>query len=643
MSEFLSICLYSTVSFIITYVIGHLLVSFVKIPSDKPFFTEFTKLSVGLVFIITAYSLLQTSGITINIGLILLSVFFIFYLKNNNHLRTLKDTVRQIISPQILPFLFLQLIILFIAAAYLFWRIKEPFNNQSYNTFNDFYFYETVIEYLNKVGVEGNVTDWYSTMPPVRDLYHFGELWYSAFYTLITGQNAFVGFYFIFFSHALVIYFLGACSIIEIYIKPVSKKTYLTAFIIFLTSGISLALPFETVFTKGDWWNAGLLFQPKYFFTALFVFYATILINNKNYLHYIVLIGLATILTCTVSAPAILLAIGCLLLTYTVSKKITITEMFKYSVPVLVILLFIGIYTLWIGHLNEYAHTTTKNPEHSVTIIYYLKTAFNCFAGQLVKTFISFSIFLILIGLIFKFKVKPPQNYKEIVLLYVIINITAILSYAIFFNRVDAVQLWSIVYLPFSAVVGFFIIVYALTSGTRMIQISAIVTLFFCLNQTHPYTRFEIIDESFAAELKKIYKGGSVVYFKSKDDYNGFFSKSVNVAFPYQNLKREYKDYYPICLSVFEIPKSSEPLLLKGENQIIRSSVFYRYVQSEIKNKTFESVEKSQYNFMKAFSVKYAYTFEHTVLPEVLQPYVIQKITDAKRKISFYSFKEIND
>ena len=46
---------------------------------------------------------------------------------------------------------------------------------------------------------------------------------------------------------------------------------------------------------------------------------------------------------------------------------------------------------------------------------------------------------------------------------------------------------------------------------------------------------------------------------------------------------------------------------------------------------------------MKTFSVKYAYTFEHTVLPVALQPYVLKKITDTKRKISFYSFKEMND
>ncbi|MFN8295945.1 MAG: hypothetical protein U0T69_07095 [Chitinophagales bacterium] len=643
MNEFLTTCFFSVISFVLTYTIGHLIISFVKIPSSKPFVREFTKLSTGTFFIIAVYSIFQTSGITINIGLIFLSVFLLVYLKKNDHLHTVNDAVLKIISFQFLPFFLLQLFVLIFAIAYLLWRIKEPFNNQSYNTFNDFYFYETVIEYLNKVGVEGNITDWYTTMPPVRDLYHFGELWYSAFYTLLTKQNSFISFYFIFFSHVLVIYFLGACSLIEVFIKPKSKITYIAAILIFITSGISLSLPFETIFTKGDWWNAGLLFQPKYFFTALFVFYSTILIRSKN-LDYIVLIGLATILACTVAAPAILLAIGSLLLLYTIMKKITLKEFIRHSIPILVILIFIGVYTLWIRYLNNHAQqTVSKIADQPVSIIYYIKTAINCFGGQFIKSMLSFFPFLILIGLSTGFKIKLTQNQKEITLLYLIIHVSSLLAYSIFFNRVDAVQLWSIVYLPFSAIVCFIILAGALTSEIRMAKIISVVIFFFCLNQTHPYTRYEIIDELFTAELKKIYKGGNIVYFKSKNDYNGFFSKSVNVAFPYQYLKKDYKDYYPVCLSIFEIPRSNELILSKGEDLIIRSSVFYRYVQSEIKNNTYESIEKSQLNFINTFSIKYAFTFEHTVLPEALQPYVIKKITDTKRKISFYCFKEMSD
>ncbi|MDB5226404.1 MAG: hypothetical protein JWN78_597 [Bacteroidota bacterium] len=633
---------YAIVSYLVTYAIGHTLIAFLRIPAKHPFLKEFTKLCVGFYSIITLYSLYQTRGITINTGLILICLFLLYWLRKNNYLNTWNEAIKQTISFSFLPYLFFELIILLISFLYLYLKIKDPFVQQTYIVNGDFYSYGTVIEHLNKTGIEGFFFDWKSGIDPPRTLYHFGDHWYAAFYTWITGQNAFFTFYFQLFSHSLVVYFLGACALIEVFIQPKSKLFYFNAIAILVLCGLSFYIPRNTLFTRGDWWDTGLISQPKYLFPAIFVFYSFIFIRFQKIIP-IILIALAVVIVCTVAAPAILISIGIYLLYLITFHKITLNNFIRYSLIILSVCIFLGIYTWWIHIINDKNTLPGTFPTHPVSFsgFYYFKTLINSFAGQVIKSLLSLLPYLLLFFIAMWKNIKNNFLLAALAVLFIIIHISSIVAYAIFSNLFDAVQLWTIVYVPLTCIVIFLMMGYLFSQDNLVVKILVIVLFIFSVKQAAIFTRGPGINEKFTSEVRKIYDGSTMVYFKAKEDFTSFFTKNINMYGPCGFLKMYYKEYNPICLTYFEIPKSETEVLRRTEDEYIANSSFYKFVQLQKINHQYTSIEQSQLDFIKKFNVRFAFTFPNSKLPKSVVPLVLSSVTDSTGKITLYTLKEI--
>lgn len=629
------------ITYIVTYIVGHLFVSFIKIPDKFPFVREFTKICIGFYSIICIYSIYKTNGITINIGLLLLGISFFIWLYKNKYINNKTETIQKLFSIHSFLFLIIQLFVLLFYFTFLYFKIKDPINNVNYECYGDFYIYAKIITHLNKTGIEGVFTDWYSGVIPNRNLYHFGELWFCAFFSNFTKQISFNVFYFQLFPLCLTTYFLGASSLIEIYLKPQNYKTYFISILIVFICGISFYIPTTTIFTRGDWWNTSLLFQPKYFVSAIFTFY-TFIFCTKYKLFPIIYIGLATIVANMVTAPSILIFIGCVILLLFVLRKITLISAIKFSLPIIVTLVFIGLYTLWIHHLNDINTIEKKmvaNNSDTISLFIYLKTAFNCFVGQIIKSFLSLLPFIILLVISIQFKFV--EKLKNSIIVFIIFHLSSILSYAIFWNRVDAVQLWTNIYLPLSSIFCFLIVLFIFENRNYYIKTLLLFLIGLSFVQSETTKRFNIINKQFSTELIKKYNGKDAVFFKSKDDYSSIFSKNVNMYAPCQYLIMNYEAYNPICLSIFEIPFSSTSILRNTEKEIIENAVFYKFVQLQKNRNEFKSIENSQIDFIKKFNVKYAFTYLHSTLPRTLQEHAIFITKDTINNISFYELNGV--
>lgn len=641
--EFISLYSFPYVifSYLVTYFIGHIAVAFLKIPTRYPFLNEFTKLVVSGFIIITGYSTYKSTGITINIGILFLAVIFLIWCKRSGYLNTLKDAYPAIFTKRFIPYLAIQLILLLISFAFLLSKIKNPATGEIHEVFSDFYNYSKNIQNLKKTGIEAILNDWYSGIPSNRALYHFGELWQAAFYSAITFQSPFFAFYFQLFSLYLVVFILGAAALVEIFIHPSNKFFYLLSILILITCGISFYIPSDTFFTKGDWWNVSLTFQPKYFFPTIFVFYALVL-TKFNKLVPLQLVSIACIFCCSVITPAVLIFTGLLLLYLFFSKRINFSSFLQLSLISVFAVVFIGAYYLCINYLNS-KHISDSQIVSASTFSFswflYFKTAFNCFAGQLIKNAMSFIFYILLLFFLVKTKDKDNNGLIQILVIIVLIHIASLLSYALFNTLLDAVQLWSNIYIPLAAIFGFITVIYLIYKGSNIQRLAAAMLLFLCYYQANIFYRFPIINQKYFNEVAKRYDGGTTVFYKSGDDFISFFSKNVNLYSPSAFLIMKYDEYNPVCLSVLDIPRSKEKVLYDGEAFIIRNSIFNKFIQVQKQHKKFVSSEQSQLDFIKDNNVKYAFTYPNATLPPNVRSMVQYSVTDSLRGVTFYQLQ----
>jgi membrane-associated HD superfamily phosphohydrolase len=157
----------------------------------------------------------------------------------------------------------------------------------------------------------------------------------------------------------------------------------------------------------------------------------------------------------------------------------------------------------------------------------YLKTAFNCVAGQLIKNAMSFIFYILLSFLMLKSKEKKYDELKEILIIIILIHVASLLSYALFNNILDAVQLWSNIYIPLAAVFCFIILINLLDKGNRIQKVAAVTLIFLCYYQANIFYRFPIINQKYFNEVGQKYDGGTAVFYKSGADFVSFFSKNV--------------------------------------------------------------------------------------------------------------------
>ena len=115
--------IYTLLSYLLTYLIGHTLVSFIKIPARFIFLKEFTRLCAGFFTVLTVYSIIRTHGITINTGIIFLFIALIIWLKKNDLFRPRDEIVREFFSLKSYPYIAIQLGILILSFVYLFLKI----------------------------------------------------------------------------------------------------------------------------------------------------------------------------------------------------------------------------------------------------------------------------------------------------------------------------------------------------------------------------------------------------------------------------------------------------------------------------------------------------------------------------------------
>ncbi|MBK9329839.1 MAG: hypothetical protein IPM95_11180 [Sphingobacteriales bacterium] len=372
---------YTLLTFITTYIIGHLVYGLISGGSKSSTKSEFVKNAIGTVTIIVLYSTFKTKLITINIGFFLL--FLLYWWHNRPKLNTQFKIDGKIVLVQLLI-----LTILYTFLYLLLFGIKErPY----IWLMIDHTLYATYIDKLNAIGVEGKESDLFFK-EPVRNIYHFGELWYTAFFSWIYKHNTLQVLYFSVFPSFLTTIFVGGKALTEYYFKKNKSYQWIAPFSIIILSGIVFYFPKSVEFFSLSWGNDTILSCIKYSPLTILFIAAFFYIIDKNFYNAI-LIMLACTLINSATSPAVFIGLTVFICVLFCLKDIKIKDTLLAFIPILLIGLFIASYAILIGVLNkknlsfDNSYEANFSLTDKLTDLLYYKTFFNCMIGTLIKFF----------------------------------------------------------------------------------------------------------------------------------------------------------------------------------------------------------------------------------------------------------------
>ena len=604
-------------SIILIYFIGQAILSMIDLRLDR-FTNLFFSLVCGIYVSVTLYSIVLSKGITFNLPPFLVLLGLICYYRRKFEFNFYFKRFKMINYSDFIIISLVSFFYFLIQTSYNF----NIFTGEIKQISGDQLYYSFVGNFLSQFGKENRFINIENTKYLKLIPYHYGDSWLIAFFHSIFKFPAPYIYNYIVNPLLIFVYYIGCLAFIEKGLGQVKKiHIILIPLVVFFTS---ISMPIFD-FLPGRLYQWSLINLPKQGINFIgFQFFFILLFQNK--------IKIALMLTpiyfslYLVSLPVILSSCFFLTLFYFSKNVISIKETlsiltlyFFFATSIIAFYFVFGAKDSGTAQSLSYLQIVGLNP------LSYFKTFFNCFVGSLSLTIIGLSIYFFF--LFFKTTLLSIVKNIDLVFPFCVFYFSSLFFYCLFNYHPDGAQFWYNVFFPILGSFFCFFIVLIF----RKTKFSVLIFLFFTIiNLFYNYSfNFEKIYSK--QEIKNLNKQQSIFYgkaayyirkekqpkfafiksFKSvdyfeKNPYNGIFSGLSNIN----------QSYFPVCLSVFEIP-SSENIVRKGfEYNILKNTPFYSFVISQKNNNEFKSLEESQYAYLKKFKITFLEIEKNTKIPE---------------------------
>lgn len=616
--SFIKYYLATLIGYLLNYFIGHLLCSLFLSKSNDEIYEILKKNLIGFASILFFYSIIKTQLHTINIGwIIIASVLFI---KKKTQLNRYSFTKN---FTQIeYRYIYWQLFILSVIYIHSFFLCKSFFTNDYFlpfaNIYKDPYYYSIVAHNLAKFGIENNcIDDTKMLLQSNVSLYHYGELWFTAFFNQLFKLKSLYVFSLITYSTYSTYTVIASVVLIKLLFKKINTYTLLLSPIILVIGGISFFYP---IFSFMDTTNVdiGLFCSPKYSMLGIFILLQFIFILKEDYILFVLAV-LSTLLINTSLIVPLGISVGLFLMLLILSKKITFFQLFEMIVIAFIFLVStLGL----IFFYNTKAISVSDNIKVDYFAILSLKKLFFlmkfCVAYG-IKFFLSLIVPIIILC-VYKFFKKngfSVRNNKWTLFLYIFLLLSsAIFSSGIFLEMPDSFQFRINIYTVVSSIIVYIIIQYFILEKNRIALFFAFILITLVIYQTKPYNRIpSVVDKKFIHNVLKSYKGEKVARFISND--NIYMNKIVYFPMEYMF---HYTDYfYPICVNVFDGKATNDKYILKTNNILLPLTSFYIYYTKSKKTDSTLSLVSIENNFINQYNFKYLVYEKNSIIPNEIR------------------------
>jgi len=650
---------YLVISFVFVYLSGHLILWVSNLRISKDYARLFAKLVLGLFALVTVYSIVKTTFVTINTALLLLAVLYGVVLRKKvqfyriagwDSFVSLKDDFVGFRD---------SLLVLIVLFAWGYFKV--------YSSVND---YPIVINwdsitdimramYLNYSGVETGDMN-YIQIPNGVQPYHYFESWCVAFFGFLFRENYWLTQQMIVFPLVLTMIVVGFWAIMENFILSNSHKVF--ALLILFISGFYFSDLGDITFFKWTVAFANNVFDEPWM-NRLSIVYLVILssilflINKQQLLGVLTLLSLP-ILTITL-APTIL----------TVSFLIIFIGLWKRSTyrfalgdllyPISVFLYIVGFYAVF---QDKQAFIATPTPD--VLIGQFdewskIRTTVIIAIEKLIQAGLLYLPHILLVLLAVVASVRKGRILKVIPsFLKLQITITVlVLIMSLCFWRLFEFVFGSSFFFYYAAVpfinVLFAVLIYWVLVKVRkkvFIWVYVVLALTFYVNRSYrvyDLSKRVTFEEKYsgtflnevAAELQGINNKIGVKLESHEEIVHPMFNEGLTLCGLY--LYGMLDEFAMTSLSRADIPK--EQLTTESALNFTKHAPFYRFVSEQKKNSEYKSIAQSKLDFILTYNVEFMVLTPKGRVDSILLPLVKKTISDELSLEKFILLKKQGD
>jgi hypothetical protein len=259
---------------------------------------------------------------------------------------------------------------------------------------------------------------------------------------------------------------------------------------------------------------------------------------------------------------------------------------------------------------------------------------------QIIVLYIPLIFILIYIKYTCKFDKHFIVNNKHIVL-FMVLYVFSILAWVFLPNFPDSVQLFNNIIFPFMHISIFIFLIkiynkkYIAIFLYPFIGCMIIINILFTINEVRR-SDITVYSEAYLKEISIHIKNKNPVgsFLLDKSEYSYMFVKNSDLFCLGQYLNLLGSEYHTISLSVFDIPITSP-----FEEFSVKSTNFYKFVESQKKANNFVSIAQSQIDFVKKYKIDYLIISPKVTLAEHWKPLIDKELIDEKSKEHFIILK----
>jgi len=650
----MSILLKLLFSYLLLYSIGNIIYRLLIKEPYTGYSRLFVKLFIGLFSIITVYSIIKTSGITINTGLILISVFILLSSRNKNWAVNKTGFKQQEVKDLKLILYSLPLMIIFFGWRY--YCLYSTYAEIPVSYISDTLNHCIRAMFINQTGLETANVNYYFPTDGV-DPYHYFEAWAVAVFGSLFNLNFWVAAQIIVIPLFNIIIVTGVIGMAEKW-----TKNYLV-FLLCLGSVFFGAYYFEQLETLKylkHTYSFGSNAFDEYWVMKLSVVYLIVLmfihlIYNKGtlVLSMIILLSLP-ILTITL-APTMLIIITIILLLLILFQKKS-----KIKIPFYVIFypFIVGLYVLLFykvfGPTKEFIEKPGLNILSDLKSFDIIKHRIFIGLEKIVQMFVLYAPYIITVFLLFLYKhVKIKSFFTDqrifVIVMFFIIGIPgSILSWLIFFNLFGSSQFFFYTMLPFLNIVSFLVLIYGLVKISfkpikYSIALLIILSFFLFFNRSYNiYHKFrkswfdkytvEYINETtreisllanikglkleHPQELSKFNDASSFIAGFIFAGINGSNLTSITMGEMYHN-------------KIFPSPEAE---------MFLEKAPFSMYIDKLKKEGKFVDLNTATISFIKTYKIRYMFISSYREIPAEITIITRKQIIDSKSGVKLLIF-----
>ena len=582
--------IYSVVFSFLFYLVGFFHTSFWKFNRQQNRFNMmFLRMVLGIISITTIFAIVKTSGSSILIGIVVISLLFVYFNKDS----FLKTPNFKILKTDF-KVLYLYVLVLLIFN-FLFFYIIYP---NSFGVHPDYLFYGALSDYITAFGKESTYLSIYNPEQLSNKLYHFFNEWCVGFISLLINRTGSYSLLYVFHPITYSILFIGLIHLTQLITKTNISKSILLVSIFFIASSLSLGEGLPSLLNIGGFHlrYASFLSTPsssKLVIVTILLLMMIVFYNKKKEYNAVIILSLICFIWPS-TVPGIVGGVSLYILYKYFYKK----EKVLYEIIIISITIFCFA-LLFLTQKNNIDVSPETQVSHLNQLQEYLANGLDIenFLKTLLETIGSrvyyYSILLVIIFLNFKtlksFLLKKHQ-YKDLFILLAFVIITAFIARSLLFFITDSNQIFTNIFDNTLAKLVFFVVL-LVSIKNKFTYI--FVALFACLSIFTMYYQYSNI-QSKALQNKEL--STLEKEFSGKDNNFAVILKIENSAFshisqvvypPLFELRSLSPSYFPVNLTILDREYLYEnDLKLKSRyTGLMQNSAFYMYLQDrEFKN-----------------------------------------------------------